>query len=331
MFEIENKTPFDANGAVLQDKNGDKFWIVAVKATHEILEDGTLKIAEEQKEVSTEPVYRGKPEETSLLYDTDIVLSKKTTDVILNGSAYGQQGKKRNSVKVNLRVADINKTLLVKGSQKWSFLLLKGLMKPFSKMPITYENTWGGTDFKDKRKRYYKKNPVGSGFCIWPWRLIGKKVPNVLSSNFLLRVTGNRSVGFGAIAPHWNPRTKYGGTYDKKWEEIKKPLLADDFNELFYQSAPKDQQTKSFLKGSETVELTNLTIEGKLKFQLPEIGLNFTTYFNNDEEESIPKLHSLIIEPDERSVSTVWHTSVPCQNRDEILRKTQITLSEDYV
>jgi hypothetical protein len=330
MLEIVNKTPFSAEGAIVQDKNGEKNWIVAVKATHNILDDGTTEIAEEQKPVTTAPVYSGEPGTSSLLYDTDLVLSKKTTDIILNGSAHVPKGKIKSRVKVKLKVANINKTLLVKGTRRWFgflFVVFKGFIKPFSKMPITYENTYGGTD-PDNEKKLHKKNPVGTGYFTWPWKLKGQNVPNIYSGNILTRLLGNRSFGFGPIASNWHPRNKLGGTYDEKWEKTKKPLLADDFKEEFFQCAPKDQQTKTFLVGGELVELTNLTPEGKLSFEIPKVELDFKTSFFGEDEESHPKLHTVIIEPDDRTVSTVWHISVHCQNRDELLSKTEIKLSD---
>ncbi|MCP3922316.1 MAG: DUF2169 domain-containing protein [Desulfobacterales bacterium] len=330
MHEIVNKTPFSAEGVILQDKNGEKQWIVAVKATYNILDDGTTEIAEEQKPVTTAPVYLDEPGTSSLLYDTDFVLSKKTTDVILNGSAHAPKGKTKSSLKVKLKVANINKTLLVKGTRRWIgflFIVFKGLMKPFSKMPITYENTYGGTD-PDNEKRLHKKNPVGTGYLTWPWKLKGQNVPNIYSGSFVSRLLGNKSVGFGPVASNWHPRLKFGGTYDEKWEKTKKPLLADDFKDEFFQCAPKDQQTKSFLTGGEPVELTNLSPEGKLSFEIPKISLNLKTVFDDKDDEISPLLHTVIIEPDDKTVSTVWHISVPCQNRDEILRKTEIRLSD---
>jgi hypothetical protein len=330
MLEIVNKTPFSAEGVILQDKNGEKHWIVAVKATHNILDDGTTEIAEEQKPVTTAPVYLDEPGSSSLIYDTDLVLSKKTTDVILNVSAHAPLGKTKRSVKVNLKVAGINKSLLVKGSRRWFgflFITVKGFMKSFSTMPIIYENTYGGTD-PDNEKKLHKKNPVGSGYFTWPWKLKGQNVPNIYSGSFISRLIGNESVGFGPIAPNWHPRTKFGGTYDEKWEKTKKPLLADDFKEEFFQCAPKDQQTKSYLTGGEQVQLTNLSPDGKLSFEIPKIDLHIITSFFGEDEESTPKLNTVIIEPDEKAVSTVWHISVHCQNRDEILSKTEIKLRD---
>jgi hypothetical protein len=331
MLEIVNKTPFSAEGVILQDKMGEKHWIVAVKATHNILDDGTTEIAEEQKPVTIAPVYLDEPGSSSLIYDTDLVLSKKTTDVILNGSAHSPPGKTKRSVKVNLKVSNINKTLLVKGTRRWFgflFIAVKGLTKSFSIMPITYENTYGGTD-PDNEKKLHRKNPIGSGYFTWPWKLKGQNVPNIYSGSFISRLIGNESVGFGTIASNWHPRVKLGGTYDEKWEKTKKPFLADDFKEEFFQCAPKDQQTKTFLIGGELVELMNLTPERKLSFKVPLLDLNFSTVFDDKNENSNPKLHTVIIEPDEKTVSTVWHISVPCENRDEILRKTIIKLSED--
>ena len=61
--------------------------------------------------------------------------------------------------------------------------------------------------------------------------------------------------GFGPIARHWEPRVRWAGTYDKRWQRTRKPLLPDDFDDRFHQCAPEDQQVDGGLIGGELVEL----------------------------------------------------------------------------
>ena len=63
---------------------------------------------------------------------------------------------------------------------------------------------------------------------------------------------------FGPLAAHWQPRVQWGGTYGDKWAKDRQPLLPEDFDERFFQSAPEDQQAPTYLKGGEAVELVKL-------------------------------------------------------------------------
>jgi hypothetical protein len=44
--------------------------------------------------------------------------------------------------------------------------------------------------------------------------------------------------GFGPIACHWQPRVGFAGTYGDAWVANRLPLLPDDFDDRFFQSAP---------------------------------------------------------------------------------------------
>ncbi len=82
MWQLENKTPFETGCGFTKDKNGNETWIVIVKATYTINGSSELTISEEQRKVTSEPLYRGEPGESSLLYDTDFVLEKPSSEKI---------------------------------------------------------------------------------------------------------------------------------------------------------------------------------------------------------------------------------------------------------
>ena len=44
-------------------------------------------------------------------------------------------------------------------------------------------------------------------------------------------------MSFGPIGRGWDPRYKYGGTYDDKWRDEHFPFLPPDFDEQYYQAA----------------------------------------------------------------------------------------------
>jgi hypothetical protein len=117
---------------------------------------------------------------------------------------------------------------------------------------------------------------------------------------------------------------KLAGTCDAKWAANRAPLLPEDFDDRFYQCAPRDQQTAQFLKGGEEVHLINLTPGGSLAFRLPRVMLGFETFFGGEPVRHRANLHTVILEPDVPRVLMVWHTALPCHPKVTKLLKTRI-------
>lgn len=321
MWALDNQTPFAADRSWVRDRNGAEIWLVAVKGTFNINPDGAVAVADDQVKVQVASEYAGEPGKSSLLYESDLPRTKLTTDIIVNGHAYAPQGKPCESVNVSFRVGNLAKSLHVTGDRIWkgfSFFAWKSSCQPFVKMPLVYERAFGGTDAKLKKPKWDTRNPVGTGFAKRRSHLIGQKVPNVYPKG------GSQPAGFGAIAGHWTPRVKLAGTCGEKWQESRAPLLPEDFDDRFYQCAPRDQQTAQFLKGDEEVALINLTPGCNLMFRLPRVVLGFETDFGGEPVRHRANLHTVILEPDVPRVLMVWHTALPCHSRVTKLRKTRI-------
>jgi hypothetical protein len=334
MWEHDNQTPFAADHSWVRDKDGAEVWVVAVKATFLVRPDGTTEVAPEQVPVTLVPKFRGDPAASSLLYDSDLYHTKPTTDVLLNGHAYAPGGKPTTRVDVTMKVGPVRKTLRVTGDRVWEIGNLTARIsepKPFEKMPLTYERAYGGRDETgdDPKKHTWEvRNPVGAGFAAHSRNLADKPLPNVEDPGHLVGLLSmhTRPAGFGAIASHWQPRVKWGGTYGEKWLKERQPLLPEDFDERFYLCAPVDQQTPKYLKGGEEVELINLTPGGLLRFTLPRLAFGFTTRFSTGEVvRHRGKLHTVILEPDVPRVLMVWHSHLPCHPKVLKLQRTTIT------
>jgi len=336
MWALENQTPFAAERTWVRDKNGAEVWVVAVKATWTIHPDGSTKLAKEQVEVYRVPLYRGEPGKSSLLSEADLVHTKPVTDIILHGHAYAPSGTLATQVDVTLRLGTVQKTLRVFGDRYWGEAFLgPGITdpEPFEKMPVTYERAFGGTDQIDdnpKKHGWERRNPVGTGFATKAEHLAGHLVPNVEDPHDLIGGWKDRPqpAGFGPIARDWSPRVELAGTYDQKWVDERLPLLPLDFDDRFYQSAPKDQQATGYLRGGEAVELMNLTPAGYLSFALPRVWLTFSTELGRERVEHRANLHTVTLEPDVPRVIMLWHTMLPCHGKDQKLYRTIIGQKE---
>lgn len=328
MWALRNRTPFAAERAFVRDKNGAEVFVVAVKATFGIDDDGGVSVAEAQEPVRPAPVYRGEPGASSLLYEADLILAKPSTDVLVHGHAYAPGGVPATRVEVSLRVGSMIKRALVIGDRTW----VKGIAgvrltdpEPFERMPIQYERAFGGSAGEGDVEA---KNPVGVGFAREAPDLAGKKAPNVEAPDEPLRSWNDRPapVGFGPIAREWWPRAALAGTYDEKWQRERMPLPPLDYDERFAQCAPADQQVPGYLRGGEIVELRNMTPGGLLRFTIPSVALRFASRLGGKTRLHGGNLHTVIVEPDERRVILVWHAAVPCHHTLYTLRRTTVSL-----
>ncbi|WP_321801139.1 DUF2169 domain-containing protein [Caballeronia sp. J97] len=333
MLQLENDTPFAAERTIVMDKDGEKSWVVVVKATYLVQEDGTVELAAHQLPPLYSPEYSREPGRSSMLYEADLIATKATTDILINGQAYAPAGKPAESVDVGFRIGALTKRLRVWGDRLWYTGYTGGLRASsplaFERMPITYERAFGGWDKSDpdpSRQRLYSSNPVGAGFAMSAGQLNGHLLPNVEYPGQLISSWRDRPspAGFGAIASYWSPRLECGGTYDDEWMENKFPLLPDDFDDRFYQSAPTDQQTVGYLRGGEIAVLVNLTQSGRWQFRLPKVYLAFSTWFGSEVVEHRASLQTVIIEPDARRVIMVWQTSLDCHHELDDLDTTVI-------
>ena len=332
MWMLDNQTPFEAERTWVRDKDGAHHWIVVVKATYDISEDGTLSLSDEQVEPLLAPEYNGADGESSLRYDADLIAMKPATDVYLNGIAYAPQNKPTTMVKVSLQIDRMRKELHVYGNKTWQPSLTGAVepssSQPFVTMPITYERAFGGFDQKHPNPQKHLidfRNPVGSGVAANQNHLIGEPAPNIEDP---AQKRGKAwPAGFGAIASYWSPRKELGGTYDEKWAAQRKPLLPVDYNPKCLLCAPLDQQA-GYLKGGNRVELRNLTEGGLLRFTLPTHSYQFETYFGSTCKKHDSELVSVIIDSAGPRLILVWQTSLPVGSDGEYLDVTIIKHKE---
>lgn len=331
MWELVNRTSFAAERTFARDRNGAEVFLVAVKGTFVLGSDGMLARADVQEPVLPAPVYSGEPGTSSLLYETDLVLGKPATDVLVHGHAYALSGKAAPAVEVSLRVGPIFKRIVAVGDRTWE-KRLAGLTlsdpAPFERMPLVYERAFGGSIPAGAGPRVEReaRNPVGTGLVLSASEAAGKRAPNLEHPGDVLHTWDQRPrpAGLGPIARDWSPRVELAGTYDAQWERDRMPLPPLDFDDRFYQCAPEDQQVPGYLRGGEAVELRGMTPGGLLRFTLPRVDLGFTTSIGGEKRGHEANLHTVIIEPDQLRVILVWHTAMPCHHSLYTLRRTVV-------
>lgn len=312
MWALENATAYGAERGWTRAPEGHHLWLVAVKATFDVREGGALKLADTQPPPRIAPEFWGEPGLSSLRYEQEVTPVKPTTDVLVNGSAYAPAGRTATEVPVSLRFGRVRKDLVVTGPRVFFHqlgMLSRTPPQAFRSMPIRYENAYGGMDMEHpdpKRQRIEMRNPVGKGVAADASSLEHTQAYSVEYPN----AAGPVPAGLGPIAPSWQPRLSYAGTYDDAWQRKRAPLLPTDYDPRYLMCAPADQQAPQHLRGGEVIDLVHLTPEGALRLTLPSIYLTFTTRFGRRREQHRARLGTVLIEPDEQRLSLIWNTQL---------------------
>lgn len=307
------------------DKDGYTSVVVQIKTTFRLptKKNKSVSLAEIQKDFVESDVFWGEEALSATRYECDYVCFKPYCDVLLNGSAYTtlDPAYGRPQVEVSLTIDQWKKSFLVVGDRRWQRSIALGTLKlqpskpePFYSCSISYDNAFGGTDRyleeSEDRVECLYQNPFGKGFFKFtPAELIeNQPVPNTEEVNCPIKSASDkyRPMSFGAIPRVHPDRAMYVGTYDKYWRDYVAPMLPADFDERFYQSAPRDQQLP-YLKGGERVTMKNLTPELHIQFELPKLELYSTLIMKSGEELNIPlNIDTLLLEPDEQ-LFTITH------------------------
>ncbi|MBW2636336.1 MAG: DUF2169 domain-containing protein [Deltaproteobacteria bacterium] len=293
---------------------------VVVKGTYEIKHNQSPSLSTTPWPIVFEDQYLDEPGTTSIIYESDITPFKPATDVVLVGAAHGPKGRPISVLDVALQVGDIYKHFRVFGDRRWKYgrFALRPTMtrpKPFSRMPIIYERAFGGADpagAKDKKEFWEKRNPIGTGFFIRHSReaIHDRPLPNIEDPKRLIRSWKDKPSpqGFGFIARHWMPRVQYAGTYDEAWREKRCPMLPEDFDERYFQSAHPDLVATCFLSGNEPVRLVNLSVAGIYEFALPGDGVAVSTKFGIRNNRKRANLDTVALFPDESKMVLLWRS-----------------------
>lgn len=329
-MELLNATRMIAGYTMGMRADGRELLVVVVKGTFLFPKEGEeAALASAQLPLVMADTFTGEPGLSAPVYECDMAHAKTRCDVLLHGSAYTPNQKPEIYVPVRLRVGKMEKSFNVVGDRLWKKTFLGYVAtapEPFTIKPFSYDRAYGGTDYTHedaKKHRAFLANPVGRGFHVNIRRetVEGKSLPNTEEiARSVVEPHGiYRPMAFGPIGRGWEPRLKYGGTYDENWFKNVRPFLPADFDERFLQAAPEDQQI-DYPKGGEEVELRNLTPEGRTAFKLPAVQLPVTFYSKaGDETEQSANLDTIVFEPDLRRFSLTWRAALPLKrNMHEI-------------
>jgi hypothetical protein len=325
VLQLSNTSPFAARIFGLPDQEGVDTMYVVVKATFRLVSGGVVIEEDEPKPVVLADEYWGEPGESSLKYASEVHLLKQGTDVMVVGQACAPGDKPVTHVDVSVGIADRMKHARVQGDRYWT----EGLggmrpskPKPFVRMPVVYERAYGGRHVLDVEKGTLveePRNPVGCGFLgkRSGKQLLGHPVPSVEDLQRPIGLLGERSVpvGFGAIAPWWEPRRSRVGTYDEAWKETQAPYLPRDFDARFFNVATEELVVPRGLVGGEAVAVLGFHPQGMLRFDLPRCELAITATVAGQRVGLLAKIETVVLEPTDQRFAMSWRAALPVDKK----------------
>ncbi len=322
MLELHNSTPFAAALVPGLDRRGRGIVTVVVKGTFALgRTSDALPAAQAQVPIAHADTWHGKPGASSIRYESDLCPAKPGTDVLLVGHAYAPSAG-ATSADVAVEVGPIRKVVRAFGERHYQTAVGGAALskpQPFERVPLLYERAFGGVDTSDDDPRNHaadRRNPVGTGFVAAPEsnRFEGRPAPNLEAPRQLIRGPGDRPppAAFGVIGRDWLPRAAHAGSYDERWRRERCPLLPDDFDERYFQTAAPDQVATPHLRGNERMRVSGATPHGELGFALPGVALDVSLRLKGAALRHRPVLDTLLVEPDERRAVLTWRLTVPC-------------------
>lgn len=335
MLQLRNETPFKAGMAIFPDADGVDTLYVAIRATFTV-KGAAVEVAEVQEPVRLADEYFGEPDQSSLKHAADLHLGKPSTDVVLLGEAVAPGGEPVPELDVVLSVGPVQKVVRVFGDREWSGLFGSSISKPkpFTRMPLLYERAFGGVVHFDEKKNETQldwRNPVGVGFGKRkaPGDQAMRGLPNLEAPASLISSPRDRPppAGFGPIAPFWEPRRSFAGTYDDAWQARRAPFLPKDFQARFFNAAHPDLVCKRYLRGGEPVQIINAS-PSPLRFNLPACALDVAVKIDGSSERPAMNLQTVVLEPLLRRVGLVWFGAVGCDKKPLKVSEVQIGMKK---
>jgi uncharacterized protein YjbI with pentapeptide repeats len=312
-MRCKNLTPFLFGPKVCSRNPPQPEISLVVRAAYRLRPGEPLTILEEmdQGKLSAESYDEDDDERAGeVILPGDFADFKPHADVLLKGSCHVPGGEAVPTCRVTFGVGRWSKQAMVYGDRTWK----KGLVadstsdpEPFTVMPITYANSFGGEG--------YAANPVGKGYGD------NLEVPNIQDPAKPIRSRRDRPAPacFGPVNPSWDSRAKKRGRkYGKSWKKERSPYYSEDFDWSYFNEAPADQQLEGYLAGTEEIRFTNLhPVASELSVRLP--GTRVRAFLKDREgrfREIQMNLDTLFADPDDELLTLTWRGLTDVREHD---------------
>lgn len=247
----------------------------------------------------------------------DLGTPKLVPEVLASGYGYTHHQADKTACAVQLRVANLEKTLTVFGDRYW----LSGRptpAQPFEKMRLDWSHAYGGPGVPE--------NPLGMGTVdeivngVRTRRLPHIELPGARISSPSQAVT---PAGLGALPPEWPQRMSLMGTrYDQEWLENDFPGFARDIDWRYFNAAPADQRWEGLqeLPAGAPYEIWNMhpdvaVLKGHLPDWKPRCFIS-PRKDGGELRETALRLTTAWFFPHRERVALIWHGMFPIAEDD---------------
>lgn len=326
--ELLNVTPFAAAILPAQDRDGRDLAVAAVKATFLFTARGEVSRAppDAQPLVLAADAHFGDPATTSVRVAGDATPAKPGTDVAVVGHAYGRG---RKEIEAGFQLRDLRKTVVVSGPRQWvaGFPVVIAGPVAFERVPLRYEQAFGGTSEDAGRPAPFPENPVGVGFAK---ALVDRApLPAVEARNGRVRAPRDHPSpgGLGFVPQGWRQRSRFAGTFDGAWEKGRRPLFPEDLDERFWNAVPQDQVLRPKLAGGERLVLLAVHPDAEtVTLTVPRVALTATFRIRHADTTLPMTADTLLVEPDEGRLAITYRAILPVG--DDRMRLRSVTFRE---
>jgi hypothetical protein len=250
-MDILSLSPFPTAAVAWCAADGRAALTVVCKATY-ALAPGVSRLAEVQEPIHEHDTHWDDDPEKSVVAPGDLAPFKPRADVVLVGNAYAPEKTPVRSLVARLAVGEVDKTVEVFCQRLFSpdGEIRAGAL--WTRMALRWERAAGGPD---------TWNPVGISSDAPADKFGQRSLPNLQRPG--VHITRPSDIlaptGFGPLAQRWLVRRERLGHYQDRWsdEAWAQIPLGDDFDWLFFQAAPPDQQTDA-LRADVRLVLENL-------------------------------------------------------------------------
>lgn len=250
-MDILSLSPFSAGAVAWRPADGRAALTVVCKATY-TLAPGVCRLAEEQEPLHERDTHWDDDPLKSVVAPGDLAPFKPRAEVVLVGNAYAPEKKHLRSLVARLAVGDIDKSVEVFCQRLFSPDGEIRVGALWTKMALRWERAAGGPD---------TWNPIGISSDAPPDVFGQRSLPNLQRPGVqITRLTDILApTGFGPLAERWLVRRERLGPHGEGWSDggWTQIPLGDDFDWLFFQAAPPDQQTAALTADARLV-LENL-------------------------------------------------------------------------
>jgi hypothetical protein len=293
-MELLNRTPFPA--AIFRTVIDENRLAAAVVARITFnLEAGKLAVASQHPWIVSGPPWQG-PQGSM---DSDEVFRRGGVDLLLFGSARTPGKKPVEHMNVTMTVGGWSRTIRITGERAW----VRGMRQlkatspvPFTEIPLTMANAFGGRDDWDGLSIPFPENEHGKGFFLEEETAVGGRLPNIEDPRCPVVAWTDRPapVGVGFCPIVSGQRLRNGLRLDDQGRLI-------ELRPQFFNAAFPEMVLPSVTPG-EQVRIDGVWHDGPLTFAIPDAAPRVILAFGNQIIERDLAIDQVGIEADNARV-----------------------------